>query len=485
VLAQESYSDLDSRPPEGLKGLGVRILFVSVNRELTPCPVAPLGVSYVAGAARKSGHEVEVLDLCFSKCIERDIREAVCRLRPELIGISIRNVDNLTYPASVSYLDEIQAAVTALRRSSRSPVVAGGPGFSIFPERLLDLLQLEFGIIGEGEETFCLLAKYVAAGGDIPTLPNLLRPGEDAGRVLRRTVPRTGNGQPARDLLDSATYFAHGGMANVQTKRGCPFHCTYCTYPHIEGTQLRMRAPAEVVDELTTLVEESQRDDVFFVDDVFNWPPDHALSICQEIVARQLRIGWTCFATPHGMTPEMAQAMKRAGCRGVEFGTDAASPSMLRALGKPFPREEIRMASRACREAGLPDAHYLIFGGPGETPATLAETFSFFDDLKPRAVLAFLGIRIYPNTPLHGRAISDGVIAPEDDLLFPRFYISQRIGANGLKVAVGSHAEVRPNWVVPGLGIRSDHGLLAALRRIGHRGPLWDLLGDTRSGGRP
>jgi radical SAM superfamily enzyme YgiQ (UPF0313 family) len=176
------------------------------------------------------------------------------------------------------------------------------------------------------------------------------------------------------------------------------------------------------------------------------------------------------------MTPELASAMRRAGCRGVEFGADTASPSVLRALDKPFPQEEIRVAAQACRQAGLPAAYYLIFGGPGETSETMAETFAFFDDLKPQAILAFLGIRIYPNTSLHGVAISDGVITEEDDLLCPRFYISPKIGAHELKAAVGSHAEARPSWVVPGLGIRSDPALLAALRRIGHRGPLWNLL---------
>jgi radical SAM superfamily enzyme YgiQ (UPF0313 family) len=149
---------------------------------------------------------------------------------------------------------------------------------------------------------------------------------------------------------------------------------------------------------------------------------------------------------------------------------------MLRTLGKPFSLEHIRDASRACREAGLPDAHYLIFGGLGETSETMAETFAFFDDLKPRAVLAFLGVRIYPNTPLRDVGVSDGLIVEEDNLLFPRFYISPRIGEDGLRAAVGGHAEARPNWVVPGLGIRSDPALLAALRRIGCRGPLWDLL---------
>jgi radical SAM superfamily enzyme YgiQ (UPF0313 family) len=227
------------------------------------------------------------------------------------------------------------------------------------------------------------------------------------------------------------------------------------------------------------MVEDAALDEVFFVDDAFNWPHDHAMAICEEIVARRLRVGWTCFATPLGMTPDLAWAMKQAGCRGVEFGTDTASPAMLRSLGKPFGLEDIRNASRACREAGLPAAHYLIFAGPGENAKSMAETFAFFDDLKPRAVLAFLGIRVYPNTPLHGCAISDGVIAEGDDLLLPRFYLSPGIEVNELMAAVGSHAEARPSWVVPGLGIRSGPDLLARLRRTRQRGPLWDLLPHT------
>ena len=454
----------------------MRVFLVSVNRESAPYPVAPLGIAYVAGAARKAGHDVELLDLCFSQDVEGAIDQAVRRFAPELVGISIRNVDNLTFPASVSYLDEIQAAVTALRCVSSVPIVAGGPGFSIFPGRLLSLLDLDFGIIGEGEGTFCLLARHLANGTGVPDLPNLIRRGEAAPTVTRDVAPIAGNGLPARDLLDNARYLELGGMANLQTKRGCPFECTYCTYPHINGASLRLRPPTEVVDELASMVDGAEMDQVFFVDDIFNWPHHHAMGICEEIVSRKLRVGWTCFATPLGMTPELARAMKRAGCRGVEFGTDAASPSMLRALSKPFPQEAIRIASQACREAGLPDAHYLVFGGPGETPETLAETFAFFDDLKPRAVLAFLGIRIYPNTPLHRLAISDGVVPEGDDLLFPRFYFSTGIGADALKAAVALHAEARQNWVVPGFGIRSSPALLATLRRMGYRGPLWDRL---------
>jgi radical SAM superfamily enzyme YgiQ (UPF0313 family) len=454
----------------------VRILFVSVNRESVPYPVAPLGVAYVAGAARNAGHEVRLLDLCFSENVEADIAGVVLQFAPELIGISIRNVDNLTYPTSVSYLDEILAAVTSLRRHTEAPIVAGGPGFSIFPERLLAALDLEFGVIGEGEETFCALAQCLQDRREVPHLPNLIRRGEEARCVARRLGHFAESGWPARDLLDNGRYLTLGGMANLQTKRGCPFGCTYCTYPQIDGPSLRLRPPASVADELAGMVEEAYVDEAFFVDDIFNQPYDHAMGICEEIVARRLRVGWTCFATPAGMTPELAQAMKRAGCRGVEFGADAASPSILRALGKPFPQEELRAAARACREVELPAAYYLIFGGPGETAETVAETCDLIGDLRPQAVLAFVGIRIYPNTPLHGVAVSEGVITRADDLLRPRFYISSRIGEDELTAAVGARARERPNWVVPALGIRSNPALLALLRRSGRRGPLWNLL---------
>ncbi|HXZ44337.1 MAG TPA: cobalamin-dependent protein, partial [archaeon] len=244
----------------------MRVFLVSVNRESAPFPVAPLGIAYVAGAARKAGHEVELLDLCFSRDVEGDIDRAVRRFAPELVGISIRNVDNLTFPASVSYLDEIQAAVAALRRVSSAPIVAGGPGFSIFPERLLSLLDLDFGIIGEGEETFCLLAKHLSNGSRVRDLPNLIRRGNVAPNVTPKIAPSAGNGLPARDLLDNARYLELGGMANLQTKRGCPFECTYCTYPYINGPSLRLRPPTEVVDELASMVEGAELNQVFLVD---------------------------------------------------------------------------------------------------------------------------------------------------------------------------------------------------------------------------
>lgn len=454
----------------------MRILLISVNRETVPAPVAPLGITCIAGAARREGHRVELLDLCFSEDVEGDIVRAVASFSPELIGVSIRNVDNLTYPGPVSYLEEIRSAVGVLKRESGAPIVAGGPGFSIFPESLLSLLEIPLGIVGEGEETFCALVRNLEEGIEVPERSNLVRAGESSVHGRNSSFAFGGDAAPARDLLDNRRYLEMGGMGNVQSKRGCPFGCSYCTYPHINGSELRLRPAETVAGELAEMALRFGIDHAFFVDDIFNWPPDYAMEICEAILARELKISWTCFATPLGMSPALASAMRRAGCRGVEFGADSGSSSMLSTLRKPFTRDDLRFASEACRRAGLPDAHYLIFGGPGETAQTMAETFALFDEIRPRAVLALLGIRIYPNTPLHGIALAEGLVDRGDDLLLPKFYISPHLGAEALLEAVADHARRRGAWVVPGLGIRSDPALLSALRRRGHRGPLWDML---------
>jgi len=449
-----------------------------MNRESAPAPVAPLGVSYIAAALREAGHAVSILDLCFSTDAAGDIRQAVRSVSPGLVGVSIRNVDNLTFPSSVSYLPEIVEAVRAVKDVTGAPIVAGGPGFSIFPEILLSRLDIPFGIVGEGEEAVVALAGCLERGVDAGGTPNLLVRGNPAG-VPPVPIPssfRFGDRLPARDLLDNRRYLEQGGAGNLQTKRGCPFRCSYCTYPRISGATTRVRPAEEVAIEMETLSRDFGIDHLFFVDDIFNWPVSHALSICREIVSKGVKVAWSCFATPLGMTPELAREMKRAGCRGVEFGTDSGSARMLAPLGKPFSLEEVREASEACREAGLPDAHYLLLGGPGETGETLSETFETFDGIRPRAVLALLGVRVYPDTPLHRIALGEKAVEPGDDLLEPRFYVSKAVGADRLKETVARHASGRSNWVVPALGIRSDPAMMTSLRRMGHRGPLWDLL---------
>ncbi len=460
----------------------MRILLISANRERSPYPVAPLGLAYIASVLKEDGHEVELLDLCFEEDGAEAALAAVKSQQAELVGISIRNVDNLTYPKSIFYYPRIKAVVEKLQSELPVPVVLGGSGFSLFPSETLRYMNAEFGIVGEGEDAMRELVNSLCDNDTgrvserFSKIPNLIYNDEGCFKENPRTFSESFfNVRPDRGLISSKRYFDEGGMANLQTKRGCPYTCTYCTYPQLEGERLRLREPREIVDELEFIIEEHGIDYVFFVDDIFNVPQNHARGICEEIIRRGLLVKWSCFATPKEMSSELATIMKRAGCVGVEFGTDGGVDATMFAMGKGFTHDDVERAQGFCDEAGLEAAHYLILGGPGETEQTLLETYEFMERIKPRAVIVMLGVRIYPGTRLAARAASEGIIKDGESLLEPRFYISKEVSGSLIE-SVETYARSRPNWIVPGLELRSSEELSRTLRLMGHKGVLWDML---------
>ena len=125
--------------------------------------------------------------------------------------------------------------------------------------------------------------------------------------------------------------------------------------------------------------------------------------------------------------------------------------------------------------SGVDFAHYLLFGGPGESEATIDETFALMDELEPTAAIAMTGIRIFPGTELHATAIEDGIVTRGDPLVEPVFYISPPL-RDSLCALVSERALGRNNWVAPGLGINMCDAMLEALRTFRVRGPIWKLL---------
>src|SRR5262249_5732729 len=159
------------------------------------------------------------------------------------------------------------------------------------------------------------------------------------------------------------------------TKRGCHYKCTFCAYPVIEGRGMRMRDPARIAAEVDTLLDEGI-DQFFVVDSVFNAPRGYAERVCAALQPRGRHIPWSCFVTPGTFSGALLDLMLAAGCQSIDFGTDAASDTTLRAFRKSFNVEDVRAASALCRARGVPFCHSLVFGGEGETWATVAETIA-------------------------------------------------------------------------------------------------------------
>lgn len=446
------------------------ILFVSANRERNPYPVFPLGLAYLAEPLDAAGHRLQVLDLCFVDNPAEAVNKALAEFGPKAVVVSIRNIDNVTWPGSRSYLQEVREIVGQCRVTA--PVILGGSGFSLMPAELLAFLDGDYGVIGEGEEVLPRLIAALACGERRPRLPGVLCRGD---KSWSPPVPVARICTPRRDLFAVSRYHREGGMANLQTKRGCPFSCVYCTYPLLEGSSVRLRPIEEVVAEIRHLVDDYGVNYLYFVDDIFNYPPDYAENLCRAMAEARLGVSWSAFINPGFITRSLFETMIQAGCDAVEFGTDSGSSVMLRNLGKSFGVEEVREASRICREAGLDFAHYILLGGPGETPATVAESFALMDEVAPTAVIAMTGIRVFPGTAVYRRALDDGIISPESSLLEPVFYISPQI-RDTLCDLVTREATARKNWVVPGMEINMSDAMLEAMRHFSVRGPLWKLV---------
>jgi radical SAM superfamily enzyme YgiQ (UPF0313 family) len=448
----------------------MKVLLLSVNRERDPYPVFPIGLACLAGPLALAGHSLAVLDLCFEDDPQAALESALSVQQPDIAVISLRNLDNVTWPGSCSYLDGLRAIVAHC--SGRAITIIGGSGFSLMPVQILAYVGADFGVAGEGEELLPRLLAILESGGDMTGLPGVILPGcPDFQPPQLVHAP----GTPDRSLFDVVKYHREGGMANVQTKRGCPFGCIYCTYPLLEGRGMRLRPVADIIAEIRSLVDDYGVSYLYFVDDIFNYPPEFAEKLCRAMTAERLPVNWSAFINPDFISAGLLQAMQEAGCDAVEFGSDSGSPTMLRNLGKSFNVDAIRDSSRLCQELGLDFAHYILFGGPGETRETVLESFALMDEVAPTAVIAMTGIRIYPGTLLERCALRDGIISDGDSLLEPVFYISPAI-REGLCDLVTQEALKRRTWVVPGLEINISSAMLDAIRMFKVRGPLWKLM---------
>jgi len=186
---------------------------------------------------------------------------------------------------------------------------------------------------------------------------------------------------------------------------------------------VRQRSPAAVVRWLKDLRQCGFRD-FYFVDNTFNIPLEYAKELCGQVIAAELGIDWWAIIYPKWVDPELVELMARAGCTQVSLGFESGSEPVLRQLNKQFNCAEVAAIAAMFRDAGIKRNGFLLLGAPGETRDSVEESLAFADGMNLDALKVTVGLRIYPQTPLARMAVADGVISPDDDLLFPRFYLT-------------------------------------------------------------
>lgn len=422
----------------------MKVLLISANTEAINMPIIPSGLACVAAAASAAGHTVELVDLLTAGDPRRALQEALQGFRPDTVGISVRNIDNQDMRSPRFLLEQVKDVVAGCRRFSRAPIVLGGAGYSIFPESALAYLQADMGIQGEGEVVFPMLLEHLACNLDLSDVPGLCLPGQRAQPA--RMGPRTLDLFPLPDFRpwQAATVNADLWLP-LQTRRGCPLDCSYCSTPAIEGHTLRERGAEIVADAVAGYSRDGFRR-IYFTDNTFNLPPSYALEFCRALASRHLGISWRCILYPKRVDEELVQEMARAGCSEVSLGFESGSESVLRNMNKRFTPADVRRTCTLLAEHGIRRTGFLLLGGPGETMESAEESLAFADSLALEAVKVTVGIRIYPGTALAETALQQGMITKDDDLLFPRFYLAAGLGKQLFQL-VADWTATRPDWI--------------------------------------
>jgi len=441
-----------------------RVFLISSNISTDPYPVYPLGMAIVAGALDGAGHEVRQFDFLVYDQDCRRLQGDLEAFNADVVCLSLRNIDNVDSFSSDKnwYLTDAKRLIETIRTISSAPVVVGGPAFSILPEEILSYLGADYGVVGEGEQA-------------VPTLIDRISRGEKVEAITCGSQPLQGHemGQPllVPEFVDY--YQQHSGLINLQTKRGCPFKCVYCTYPGLEGHRFRPRPVDAVVEDLARLKRDHATSTVFFTDSIFNDPQGLYLELAEEMVRRELDIRWCAFFRPQGLNREVLQLLKRAGLYAMEMGTDAACDTTLAGLDKGFGFDEVLACQQAAIAEQVPCAHFIMFGGPNETPETVAEGLSNIAKLEHCVVFAFSGIRILPKSRLLERAIADNVIEPGASLIKPIYYFSPHIQVEPMNQMILDSFNGRRDRIFP----PSDgQEKMAVMNNFGFKGILWDHL---------
>src|SRR5208283_2417311 len=178
----------------------LRILLINTNRKGDLLAAPPLGLCYVAGAAEAAGHEVRMLDLCFAannlrKLFSRNIRS----FEPQIIGLSIRNVDNVNMLHPVSYLPEIVRITGYIREITSVPLVVGGSGASLMPANVLKLLGADFIVVADGEDSFARLIKAIETGDSTDNIPGVGRMIAGKFHLTEPRLAKFNSGSPDAD----------------------------------------------------------------------------------------------------------------------------------------------------------------------------------------------------------------------------------------------------------------------------------------------
>jgi len=269
----------------------------------------------------------------------------------------------------------------------------------------------EFGLTGEGERAIPDLVE----GKNIQQIPGLIHYDNAAWRVNKTEFIFD---------LDDLAYPTYRTWERIDRSlfpylmvhsRGCPYYCTFCSVPKINGRKFRRRSPEGTIDELRFARKEYVFRDFEFLDDNLTLHVEHAKAVCEALIRADLGVGWYANngIRADRLDAELAGLMKRAGCKGVAIGIESADDDVLAAIKKGETIDDLYRGIRLLKDAGITVGGHFIVGLPGDTLEKVKKSIKFKDDVGLDYAY-FNQLVPYPGTELGDWAMANTTILVDD-----------------------------------------------------------------------
>ena len=354
-----------------------------------------LGLFILGAIVKERGWDVEIIIEQSQKIDFEKISTA------DMVGISTITP---TAPRAYVIADKI--------RNDGIPVIIGGPHVTFLPDEALE--HADYVFRGEAEEALPDFLDQWENGRNFSNVPNLSY--QDDGKTIHnRLVPltRSLDENPFPDFsMSQYVRKKMGGMTAipVQTSRGCPFHCSFCSVTGMFGKSYRFRSAENVIAELRRY--DPKKNTIFFYDDNFTANRKRAKELLRRMIDEKLNFQWsTQVRVDIAKDPELVGLMKKAGCHTVYIGMESVNPKSLKSMKKQQTLEEMVRAMQMFREQRLHVHGMFVFGFDDDDWRTVKQTVRFAKKAK------FCSTQFMILTPLPGSAFYNKV-ASENRIMF-------------------------------------------------------------------
>jgi anaerobic magnesium-protoporphyrin IX monomethyl ester cyclase len=362
-----------TKPPVGRYPLGY---------DLYP-PMIPMGLGFLARVLRDNSISYSVYDQYLASYKTRvwdkaSYLQCLLETRPTHVCLSSMSVE---WPEALGVIRTTREFLPECK------VIVGGPHAHFAADEISSLV--DWVVVGEGERALLDILRgtihHDCVRGNVVEYPFIedldsLVSGPDGEKDM---IPWVDFSPLSYDLCMPEWGLDRKPVVNLNTSRGCPFSCKFCSILGPWGRGFRCFSSRVVVDEVARLQESFGVCGVCFREDNFTVARKRVEEICRALLDRGIKIQWAAEARVDSLDKALIELMSSSGCKGLLFGVESGSDRMLKAMKKQITTLDTRRTVALCKDYGIKTYCSVVYGLPGELPGDREATKDFIREIQP------------------------------------------------------------------------------------------------------